>query len=104
MKTYIFETPVKIGDPFNPITITQMQLASIAINFENHYAGQGKAILSIVLEDLVSGYKQNIVYESPDAMQFWLAQEASLEQAVFDKLIADQKLPQGTLSNSQVIG
>ena len=81
----------------NPTIIPSMQLASIAINFENHYFTQGKVILSVVLEDLVSGYKINIVQDDPKTLDWWNLHSLDWQTTVFNKLTADGALPPGTV-------
>jgi hypothetical protein len=97
MKTYTLQTPITLNVG-SQASVKSLQLASVSFNFENAYAGKGKAVLSVVLEDPATGYKQNIVYEDDSALALWQRLETSIESAVFAKLTADNKLPAGTVS------
>jgi hypothetical protein len=98
---YTLTNPVTVGDLTNPIVIDKLQLASISLNFAPSYTSQGKAVLSIVLIHVASGYTINIVYSDSTALGFWTALDtigSVVTKAVFAKLTADGKLPAGTLA------
>jgi hypothetical protein len=97
---YTLTTPVTVGDLSNPITVDKLEVASISMNFEPFYSDKGTAILSVVLVHRASGYKMNIVYQDASALEFWQSHSATLEADVFSMLMADGKLPAGTVSNS----
>lgn len=92
--------PVSIGDLTNQIQIDELELASVSFNFEPERSDFGTAILSIVLVHRLSGHKTNVVYNDESALMFWKQIDAggAVEKAVFDKLLSDKKLPDGTLT------
>lgn len=95
---YALTNPITVGDLQHQITVDKLELASISLNFEPFYADGGTAILSVVLVHRASGYRVNVVYQDASALAFWQQHSATLESDVFSKLIADGKLPAGTLS------
>ncbi len=92
---YTLTTPQTVGDLSKPILIDKLQLYSISLT-----AGDARPTLSIVLIHVASGYQVNVVYSDATVMTFWNAINAgnALTQAAFQKLIADGKLPAGTLA------
>ncbi len=97
---YTLTMPVTVGELTNPITINQLELASVSLNFEPERSSKGTAILSIVLVHRASGYKVNVVYSDATALAFWMSLDAgaSVTRALFQKLAADGKLPAGALA------
>lgn len=98
---YVLTAPVNVGDLSHPVLVDALELASIAINFEPAYSDQGKAILSVVLVHRATDYKINIVYRDESGLAFWEnmdTPQGQVTQSVFQKLTADGKLPEGTLS------
>jgi hypothetical protein len=95
---FALATPLTIGDLQHQITIDKLEIASVSLNFEPMYSDKGVAVLSVVLVHRPSGHKVNIVYEDASALTFWQTHEAGLATAIFEKLIADGKLPAGSLA------
>lgn len=93
--TYTLATPVTVGDFLNPVVVDKLQLYSISLT-----AGDAKPTLSVVLIHVASGYQINLVYTDATVMTFWNAINAgnALTRAAFQKLVADGKLPAGTLA------
>jgi hypothetical protein len=57
--------------------------------------------MSVVLVHRESGYKHNVVYSDNSALDFWQRiekEEEVISKEVLGKLIADGKLPAGTLA------
>jgi hypothetical protein len=97
---YVLTTPISVGLTLDSqIQVSRLQLASISLNFEPFWATHGRAVLSVVMVDPDTGNKVlNIVYDDASALAFWEAHKEGLTQDVFAKLIADNKLPAGTLA------
>lgn len=95
---YTLANPVQVGDLTNPITVDSLEVGSFSMNFEPSISDSGNAILSVVLVHRASGYKMNIVYQNADALAFWTERESVLGTDIFNKLISDGKLPNGSLS------
>lgn len=100
MVVYRFTNPVRVGDLEQSVDVDELRLASISLNFENFYAKNGTAILSVVLEHAASGQKLNVVYNDAAALAFWQNLETAtgkISMAIFTKLQAGGKLPPGTI-------
>lgn len=98
---YKLTPPMHVGDLVGGITVDQLQLVSVSINFDTVYASKGNAILSVILLHPSSGWKHNIVYQDASALTFWnstMDANSACSNAIFQKLIADGKLPAGTLA------
>jgi len=92
-------SPVEVGDLVNPVSVDELEIIAISLNFDPYYAEdkqKPRAILSIVLLHRASGYKQPITYEDASALEFCNQVKDSLKTAVWQKLSADKKLPNGT--------
>lgn len=95
---YTLTNPITVGDLSNLVTIDKLEVASFSMNFEPCLSDNGTAVLSVVLVHRASGYKMNVVYQDASALTFWQQHSATLESDAFAKLIADGKLPAGTVS------
>jgi hypothetical protein len=94
-----FKEPVSVGDLQSRIEVGELELCSLSLNFEPERSENGTAILSVVLVHRDSSHKTNSVYKDESALEFWNSLNASgqIEKAVFAKLTADNKLPDGEL-------
>ena len=100
MVIYRFTNPVRVGDLSQAVNVSELRLASISLNFENYYAKNGTAVLSVVLEDAASGQKLNVVYNDAAALAFWQNLDtvaANVSTTILTKLQADGKLPPGAI-------
>ena len=97
---YTLNPAVNVGDLSRSITVNSLKLISISINYEDVYAKNGEAVLSICLADPVTGYPINVVYQDASALSMAQTIEAQIGAELFAKLIADGKLPAGSLSDS----
>lgn len=97
---YTLTNPVTVGDLSNPITVDKLEVASFSMNFEPTLSDNGTAVLSVVLVHRASGYTMNIVYRDASALSFWQNHSATLETDIFAKLVADSKLPAGTVNTT----
>lgn len=97
---YTLTTPIQIsaGDLTSSTTVASLQLSAISINFDPAYVSAGTAVLSICLVDPVSMYPVNCIYQDASALQMAQAIESQIGAELFDKLIADGKLPPGSIS------
>ena len=94
---YKLNTPATVGDLTNPLTIDEFELHSISMTFDPQ-----NPVLSVVLEHKASGWKHVVTYTDSTAVEFWARAYNDefdfLHGAVLKKLIADGKLPLGTLA------
>lgn len=100
MVIYRFTSPMRVGDLSQSVMVDELRLASISLNFENFYAKNGTAILSVVLEHVASGQKLNVVYNDAAALAFWQNLDtvtSKISNDLLRKLQGDGKLPPGQL-------
>src|SRR5690242_17959659 len=97
---YTLETPIMVGDLTSSIKVSSLKLVSVSVNYEDVYTKGGTAVLSICLVDPDSGYPVNVVYQDASALEMAQTIEAQIGAELFQKLIADRKLPAGTLSDT----
>jgi hypothetical protein len=92
---YTLTNPITVGDLNHSIIIDALQVESLSIT-----CNQQKPVLSVILVHPASGYQLNVVYTDATALAFWDAVNSGsvLERATFERLMKDNKLPQGTLS------
>lgn len=81
----------------HPVAVDHLEICSISLNFEPERADKGKAVLSVMFVHRPTNFKHNEVYDDATALEFWQTNGAALERAVMQKLIADGKLPEGTV-------
>jgi hypothetical protein len=103
---YIFDTPEKIGNITNRITVEAMELASVSFNFEPYYMKNGEALVSIVLVHRASDYKENIVYSGAEGLAFWELMKSAdhskecMETKIIKILAQDKKIPPGRIESN----
>ncbi len=94
---YKLKNPATIGDLANPVLIEELELFSMSMTFDPE-----EPVLSVVLIHRTSGWKHVVTYTDPTAVEFWAhlyeAEFDFLRRAVLQKLVADGKLPPGTLA------
>lgn len=105
MHHYKFTNPLATGssDFSKPgASISGVQMVHLSLNFAKPFIANGIAVLAVTLRDPQTGYPLDITYNDATALAFWNALNANsaVERAIFPRLIADQKLPTGTLSST----
>jgi len=94
---YKLSTPVSVGDLTQRIEVDELEIESLSLIFDPQ-----RPVLSIVLLHRPSGWQHNVVYRDSSAVEFWArvyeAEFDFLHKAVLQKIIADKKLPEGTIS------
>jgi hypothetical protein len=101
-------TPVNVGTLTQPVVVSSLKVTSVWFSTTPDLAPLGAAELSITLTDPASGWQETIDYKDASVPVFF-AQSAPtpptgttyedvMAVAVFMKLIADGKLPAGSLS------
>ena len=103
MQTYTLATPFSGGSLSNPVTVSSLQLTTVNFSSTPALAPMGTGTLTVVLTDLVTGFQETFSYCDASVLTLWGAMGDAVATAVFDKLIADQKLPAGTLAAAAVI-
>ncbi len=109
MQTYTLTTPLQTGSLAKSTTVSSLQITGISYTSTPRLAPLGSGSLVITLTDPHSGFQETISYLDSSVPAFWAATCAmaptgvlgdTVTAAVFAKLIADGKLPAGTLSSS----
>ena|SRR5690349_9403999 len=104
MPTYQLNTPSTVGDLANPITVSQLNVTAISFQFDPSLTGGAvpQMIVSVVLKEPVSGWSHTVTYRGNTegaAVLKWFSTnfQTNLVTAVLNRLMADGKLPPGTI-------
>lgn len=109
MVTFTLTTPATVGSLGAPVTLRSLQITGINSSLTPPLAPVGTGILELTLTDPTSGWQETISYRDASVPALWAllqspAANTKLEDivgmALFSKLIADGKLPAGSLSTS----
>lgn len=108
MVTYTLTTPVSAGTISKPVTIKSLQVTSIWWTSTPVLAPIGAQEMKITLTDPASGWQEIVAYKDATVAPMWTASVTATAEsladvvatAVLNKLIADKKLPSGTISTS----
>jgi hypothetical protein len=108
MKTYTFTTPLQIATGLSTsLTIKSVQVTAMNYNQTPNLAQLGTGLLDITLTDPDTGWQETISYRDASVLTFWQSAVTPVQGdtfedlaaiALFDKLVADNKLPAGTVS------
>jgi hypothetical protein len=98
MVTYTLTTPITVGTMAQPVTISSLQLTTLAYTSTPALAQIGTGVLSVTLTDPTTGAQETVTYKDASVIAMWQTIGDTIAQAVFAKLIADAKLPAGTLA------
>jgi hypothetical protein len=94
-------TPIRVGGLDNGIVVDQLEIVAISINLMPGHLKDGNGVLSVVLEHPPSGWQTTVKYIDSSVLEFWGAIDqnvlTTLIQAVWDKLQADKRIPNGTV-------
>ena len=101
-----FTTRPTIGDLENQITIDRLRVVAISFNRQASHVADNTVVLSILLEHPASGWTHNVVYEGAAALaEARLINTGnftgkSLHTRILEKLLADGKIPAGTIAGN----
>jgi hypothetical protein len=105
---FTLATPVNVGSLTEPVNVASLKITSVAFSTTPALAPIDTAELTITLTDPVSGWQETVDYRDASVLEFFAmpapmppngaTYEDIMAGAVFQKLIADGKLPAGTLS------
>lgn len=108
MKTYTFTTPIMIQTGLSSsLTVKSVQVTAMNYNQTPALAQLGTGVLDITLTDPDTGWQETISYRDSSVLTFWQSAVTPAQGetfadltavAVFDKLVADRKLPAGTVA------
>jgi hypothetical protein len=104
------DAPQNVGSLTDPVVVSALVICGGAFTSTPALAPLGCAEISITLMDPVSGWQYPIKYADPSILTLWTqpappAPDGTplgdiLATVVFNKLIADGKLPAGTLQTN----
>jgi hypothetical protein len=106
--TFTLNTPVNVGTLTSPVNVASLKVTGVWFSTTPELAPLGAAELSITLTDPASGWQETVDYKDASVPEFF-AQSAPtpptgatyediMAVAVFNKLIADGRLPSGNLA------
>ena len=108
MVTFALTTPVNVGTLTAPVVVSSLQVTGVWFSTTPELAPLGAAELEITLTAPASGWQETITYQDSSVVDFFATPapvppagatyEDIMAGAVFQKLMADGKLPPGTLS------
>ena len=99
-RTFTLTTPLTVASSLGgaSITVTSLQITSLWYTSTPGVAPLGTGELEITLTDPATGWQETISYQDVSDLTLWQAIGDNMAQALFTKLIADGKLPDGTVS------
>ena len=108
MVIFTLATPVNVGTLTAPINVSSLAITAIYFSTTPAIAPLGTAELSITLTDPASGWQETVSYLDASVPTFFTqpaptpdpgaTMEDVMAATVFSKLIADGKLPAGSLT------
>jgi hypothetical protein len=96
--TFTLAAPITVGTLANSVSISSLQLTNINLATTPDLAPLGTGTLTLTLTDPASGAQETITYRDASVLDLWQTIGDEVSKAVFAKLIADAKLPAGTLA------
>ena len=98
--------PKTIGDFDNSFTVSRLRVAAFSFNRQKGHEAGGTVVLAILLEDPVTGWTHPVLYEGIEALNYAKFINTadfsvkSLHTSILEKLVADGKLPAGTIAGN----
>ena len=98
------DQPKTIGDFDNSFTVNRLRVAAFSFNRQKGHEAQETVTLSILLEDPTSGFPVSVDYKGIEALNYAKFINTadfsvkSLHTTILEKLVADGKLPAGTIA------
>ncbi len=107
MVTFTLTAPAIVGSLGNQVTIAALQITGFWWTTTPALAQIGTGEMEITLTETTNGWQETISYQDATVLTFMAQATANgavmgdaLNAAIFAKLIADQKIPAGTLSTT----
>ena len=108
MTTFMLAVPAQVGNLGSPVTVAALRITSIWFTTTPALAPIGTGELDITLTETTSGWQETVSYKDASVLAFFaqaappppagVTVEDVMCQLLFAKLIADGKLPPGTVS------
>jgi hypothetical protein len=111
MTTFTLTTPTNVGTLTVPVVVSSLNITALMYTTTPALAPLGTAQLSVTITDPASGWQETISYQDASVLAFFsqlapttLPAGTTLDdvmcQLTFAKLIADGKLPSGTVTTA----
>jgi hypothetical protein len=110
MTTFTLATPVNVGPLTTPVNVSSLQVTGVLFSTTPALASIGTGKLTVTLTDPVSGWQETIDYLDASVLDSFSQTAPTppagatmndiMSQAIFAKLIADKKLPDGSISTT----
>jgi hypothetical protein len=110
MIAFTLSTPVNVGTLTNPVVVSSLNVTGVWFSTTPAIAPLGAAELEITLTDPATGWQETVTYNDASVVAFFqtpapapptgATYEDVMATAVFTKLIADGKLPAGTVQTA----
>ena len=108
MVLFVLTHPQNVGTLAAPINVASLRVTALTFSMTPALAPLGTGQLSVTLTDPASGWQETIDYQDASVRAFFaqtapippspITVEDVMAQLVFAKLIADGKLPAGSLA------
>src|SRR5579863_8977971 len=108
--TYTLTTPTNVGTLTTPVNVSSLRITGVVFTTTPALAPIGTGELTVTLTDPVSGWQETIAYQDASVLTFFsqtaptpaagATMQDIMSQALFTKLVADGKLPAGTVTTS----
>jgi hypothetical protein len=97
-RTFTLSAPLTVGDLTDRRTINSLRITSLWYSSTPDLAPSGTGELEITLTEPDTGKQHKVCYQDASVLLMWRIIGDTVVQALFAKLIADGKLPDGALS------
>ncbi len=109
MLTFTLNTPVNVGGIGSQVTVKALQVTGITSSLTPPLAQIGTGILAVTLTEPNTGWQQTFNYQDDSVPALWTGAQSPaantalgdiVAAAIFAKLVADGKLPAGTVTTA----
>jgi hypothetical protein len=101
MVTFTLDTPFQTGTFDKPVAVSRLLLTGIKYSSTPELGAIGTSTLDVTLTDPDSRQQFKFSYQDATAPDVWADVSATFASAVFNKLIADGKLPAGSIDTGE---
>ena len=110
MVTFTLNAPVNVGTLTNPVNVSSLRVTGVVFSTTPALAQVGAGELAVTLTDPESGWQETVKYSDSSVIAFFgqaaptppagATYQDVMASAVLTKLIADGKLPAGTVTTA----
>jgi hypothetical protein len=103
MVTFTLAAPVNVGGLTDPLSVSSLVITGIKYSSTPALAQLGTSTLEVTLTDPATGWQSVIAYQDATASDVWATVGTDFATAVFNKLLADGKIPAGTIDAGAIV-